>query len=106
MKRSVVLAAAAAAALALSPHALAGERIDAAVNALRSDSVYVDPAAELAIDEADKARLKAKIYTAGAGPVYIAVLSEAAQDEAGGSPDGVVQAIHDGLGRRGTYAVI
>jgi hypothetical protein len=102
----VVLAAAVAAALALSASAVAGERIDAAVNALRSDPVYVDPDAELAIDDADQARLRSKVDSAGAGPVYVAILSQAAENEAGGDPDGVVQAIHDGLARRGTYAVI
>jgi hypothetical protein len=106
VKRCVVLAAAAATALALSAPAFAGERIDAAVNALRSDPVYVDPNAELAIDAADQAELRSKLDNAGAGPVYIAILSQAAEGEAGGDPDGVVQAIHDGLQRRGTYAVI
>jgi hypothetical protein len=76
------------------------------VNALRSDPVYVDPNAELAIDAADQAELRSKLDNAGAGPVYIAILSQAAEGEAGGDPDGVVQAIHDGLQRRGTYAVI
>jgi hypothetical protein len=101
-----VVAAAAAAALALSAPAFAGERIDDAVNALRSDPVYVDPNAELAIDDADQATIRSKLDSAGAGPVYIAILSQAAEDEAGGNPDGVVQAIHDGLARRGTYAVV
>jgi hypothetical protein len=66
----------------------------------------VDPGAELAIDAADEARLRSKLDSAGAGPVYVAILRGAAENEAGGDPDGVVQAIHDGLGRRGTYAVI
>jgi len=106
VKRCAVLAAATAAAFALSTPAFAGERIDAAVAALRSDPVYVDPNAELAIDAADQARLRNKVDSAGAGPVYIAILSQSAEAEAGGNPDGVVQAIHDGLARRGTYAVI
>jgi hypothetical protein len=106
VKLRVPLAAAAAAALVLSAPAFAGERIDAAVEALRSDPVYVDPKAELAIDAGDEARIRSKLDTAGAGPVYIAILPQAAEDEAGGDPDGVVQAIHDGLGRPGTYAVI
>ena len=82
----MVLAAAAAAALALTASALAGERIDAAVNALRSDPVYVDPDAELAVDDADKARLRSKLDSAGAGPVYIAILSQAAENEAAATP--------------------
>jgi hypothetical protein len=106
VKRGLVLTAAVAAALALGAAAQAGERIDAAVAALQSSPVYVDPDAELAIGGADKARLLATIDSAGAGPVYIAILPSAAENETGGNPDGVLQAIHDGLNRRGTYAVV
>jgi hypothetical protein len=106
VKRGLLVAAAAAAALALVATAQAGKRIDAAVAALQSDPVYVDPSAELAIGAADQARLRKKIDTAGAGPVYIAILPLAAEQEAGGDPDGVLQALHDGLGRPGTYAVV
>jgi hypothetical protein len=105
-RRQVLLLVVAGAALAFVPIARAGPTIDQAVEALRSDPVYVDPAAELAIDAGDETRLRRKLDTAGAGPVYIAILPLAAEDEAGGDPDGVVQAIHDGLGRPGTYAVI
>jgi hypothetical protein len=86
--------------------ARAGEHVDAAVAALRSNPVYVDPTAELAITAADQGRLRRTIDTAGAGPVYIAILPAAAEQEAGGDPDGVLQAVHDGLGRPGTYAVV
>jgi hypothetical protein len=92
--------------LALAAPARAGERIDAAVAALRNDPVYVDPSAELAIDTADQSRLRRTIDGAGAGPVYIAILPLAAEQETGGDPDGVLQALHDGLGRPGTYAVV
>ena len=101
-----MLAAAAAAALALAGSAQAGERIDAAVAALQSGPVYVDPAAELAIGAADQAQLRGTIDTANAGPVYIAILPLAAENETGGDPDGVLQAIHDGLNRPGTYAIL
>jgi hypothetical protein len=106
VKRGLALAVVAAAALALGATAQAGERIDAAVSALQNGPVYVDPNAELAIGSADQARLRAAIDTSGAGPVYIAILPLAAENETGGNPDGVLQAIHDGLGRKGTYAVI
>jgi hypothetical protein len=106
MKRSLLLAAAAAAALALAAPAGAGERVDAAVAALQTNPVYVDPTAELAIGAADQARVRRKIDTSGAGPVYIAILPLAAENETGGDPDGVLQALHDGLGRPGTYAVV
>jgi uncharacterized membrane protein YgcG len=105
VKQGLFLASALA-ALALVPPAQAGPRIDNAVAALRTSPVYVDPAAELAIDADDQARLREKIDAAGAGPVYIAILSLAAEDETGGDPDGVLQAIHDGLARPGTYAVV
>ena len=101
-----LLLGASLAALVLVPAARAGALIDEAVESLRTDPVYVDAAAELAIGRADQARLRAKIDSAGAGPVYVAVLPRAAEDETGGSPDGVLEAIHDGLGRSGTYAVV
>jgi hypothetical protein len=106
MKRGLALAVVAAAALLLGATAQAGERIDAAVAALQSSPVYVDPDAQLAIGSADQDRVRTAIDTSGAGPVYIAILPLAAENETGGNPDGVLQAIHDGLGRRGTYAVI
>ena len=88
------------------PAAQAGPIIDRAVAALNSDPVYVDPAAELAPPSADQDGLRRKIDLAGAGPVYVAILPAAAEQEAGGSPDGVLQAIHDALGRKGTYAAV
>src|SRR6266508_5580224 len=107
LNRGLVLAAAAAAAvLALAPPALAGEHIDAAIAALRSDPVYVDPSAELAINASDQTRLRRTIDSADAGPVYIAILPLAAEQEIGGDPNGVLQALHDGLVRPGTYAVV
>ncbi|MGZ4417255.1 MAG: hypothetical protein ACXVRV_03660, partial [Gaiellaceae bacterium] len=106
MRRPLLLASAMAAALALVPVAQAGPIIDRAVAALNSDPVYVDPAAELAPSSADQDGLRRKIDLAGAGPVYIAILPAAAEQEAGGSPDGVLQAIHDALGHKGTYAAV
>ena len=106
MKPLLLIASAFAAALLVVPAAEAGPIIDRAVAALHSDPVYVDPAAELAPSAADQGRLRQKIDSAGAGPVYIAILPNAAELEAGGSPDGVLQAIHDGLGLKGTYAAV
>jgi hypothetical protein len=105
VKRGVLLACAVT-ALVMVPGSAAGPRIDAAVAGLRADPVYVDPAAELALDAADQARLRAKVDTAGAGPVYIAILPLAIEREAGGNADGVLQAIHDAVDRPGTYAVV
>ena len=98
--------AALAAALVLVPAAAAGPRIDDAVAGLEMDPVYVDPAAELAIRPDEEARLRQKIGTALGGPIYIAILPSAAENEAGGDADGVLEAIHDGVDRPGTYAVV
>ena len=106
MKRGLLLAAATAAALSLSASAQAGPFVDRALEGLREDPVYVDPVAELAFGLADEERLLDKLDTAGAGPVYIAILPNAAEREYGGDPDGVLQAIHDGLDRPGTYVAI
>jgi len=106
VQRALVLAVAVAAALVLGATARAGERIDAAIAALKTKPVYVDPDAELAIGSAEQDRLRTAIDTSGAGPVYVAILPLAAENETGGDPDGVLQALHDGLGRPGTYAVV
>ncbi|CAN5210293.1 hypothetical protein BH18ACT12_BH18ACT12_02350 [soil metagenome] len=105
MRRSLLVASVAA-ALVFVPAAFAGPRIDAAIDALRSDPVYVAPDAELRISGDDERRLRERIDAAGAGPVYIAILPQAAENEAGGDPDGVLEAIHEGLDRPGTYAVV
>ena len=104
--KRVLLLVAACAALALVPAAQAGPIVDKAVAAFQSSPVYVDPGAELAISSADQNQLREKIDSAGAGPVYIAILPAAAELEVGGSPDGVLQALHDALGRKGTYAAV
>ena len=106
MKRFLLPACAVAAALIFVLPAAAGPIIDRAVAALQNDPVYVDPDAELAVGSADQQRLRQTVDTAGAGPVYIAVLPVAAEREAGGNADGVLQALHDELGRKGTYAVV
>jgi len=106
VKPLLLIASAFAAALLVVPAAAAGPIIDRAVAALHSDPVYVDPAAELAPSAADQDRLRTKVDGAGAGPVYIAILPNAAELEAGGSPDGVLQGIHTGLRLKGTYAAV
>ena len=94
------------AVLVFAPAANAGELVDRAVAALRSDPVYVDPAAERALDDAAADRLRERIANAGAGPVYLAVLPDEARLEAGGDADAVVDLVHRELGRDGTYVVV
>jgi hypothetical protein len=99
------LIAAVLALLALVPAAHAqGDVVDRAIQALKSDPVYVDPGADHAISSADAARLRSAISDEHAAPMYIAILPGGAL---GGSPyrDLVVR-IHDGVGRPGTYAVV
>ncbi|MDX6436492.1 MAG: hypothetical protein QOK34_1326 [Gaiellaceae bacterium] len=105
MKRLFAIAALSAALVSV-PAAQAGPVIDRTVAALSANPVYVDPGAELAISASDQQRLRHQIDSAGAGPVYVAILPGAVESEAGGNPDGVLQAIHDGLGRKGTYAAV
>jgi hypothetical protein len=90
-------------ALALPSQATAGPIVGRAVAALRSDPVYVAPDAELA-GGVEGARVREEIRSVDAGPVYVAVLPAAAEQEEGGSADGVLQAVHDELGAKGTYA--
>jgi hypothetical protein len=91
---------------AIVPSAQAGPLIDRAVAALRDDPVYVDPAAERALTDADADRLRERIADSDAGPLYVAVLPGAARAEAGGSTSGVIRELYDALGRPGTYAVV
>src|SRR5687767_601603 len=86
--------------------AAAGPQIDAAVEALRQDPVYVDPEADAGLSSSDAERLRERIASAGEGPIYVAVLPSEARAEAGGSATGVVDAIHDSLNRDGVYAVV
>jgi hypothetical protein len=92
--------------LVLVPAANAGVIVDRAVAGLRSDPVYVDTAAERALDDAAADRLRERIANAGAGPVYVAVLPDEARIEAGGDADAVVDLVHRGLGRDGTYVAL
>src|SRR5215207_3444091 len=102
----VVLLSLLALLLLAAPAAAQTGTIDAAVQALRSDPVYVSPDADPTLSAAQADDLRAQLRDADAGPVYVAVLPKSARDEAGGTTDSVVQAVHDRLGRAGTYAVI
>jgi hypothetical protein len=106
--RRTLLAAALAvlAALATPASALAGPEIDAAVAELASDPVYSDPEAEPGLSASEEARIEREIAGARAGPVYVAVLPEEALAEVGGDPSAVASEVANGLGRRGTYAVV
>ena len=92
--------------LALAPSAQAGVIIDRAAEALASDPVYVDPDAERQLTAGEAEQVRSRISERQAGPMYVAILPNAAKREAGGSADGVARALHEALGREGTYAVV
>jgi len=92
-------------AFALAPAAIAGTILDRATGALANDPVYLDPAATT-VTKAQAAQLRREIESEGDGPVYLAILPRAALGEAGGSAVGMVDELHQGLGRRGVYAVV
>ncbi|MDQ3993833.1 MAG: hypothetical protein M3265_03445 [Actinomycetota bacterium] len=105
MQRFQLVLALVALSIAAPVPALAQEdsSIARAVEALRSQSVYVDPAADA---EVDAERLAERIREADAGPMYIAVLPAEAADEVGGDTREVLTGIASGLRRNGTYAAV
>jgi hypothetical protein len=104
-KRAFSLVLGIALAILLSGTAAAAG-ISEAAQALARDPVYVDPAAERAISDADAERLRDQIQAKDAGPLYIAILPASAAREAGGSAEQVLEAIAQELDRDGTYVVV
>ena len=80
--------------------------ISEAAQALARDPVYVDPAAERAIGEADAERIRDRIQAKDAGPLYVAILPASAAREAGGSAEQALEQIAQELNREGTYVVV
>jgi hypothetical protein len=80
--------------------------VEQAANALRTDSVYVDPSAEAALDPEETDQLRDRISQSEAGAIYVAVLPDRAGEEAGGSAGQVLEELRGAVGRDGTYAVV
>jgi hypothetical protein len=91
-----------AALLALTGTAYAQSGVDTAADALKNDPVYVDPSAEQA-DQVDADALRARIKSAGAEPMFIAVLPQSAQVNSAGR---TLIALREAVGRKGTYALV
>ena len=105
-RRLAWFAAVAVAALLLLPGpALAGQYVDAAASGLSNNPIYVSDAASGAPSGAAQQELRARIGDAGV-PMYIAILPDAARDEAGGNTVAVAGQIAQKLDRPGVYAVI
>lgn len=90
-----------AALLALTGTAYAQSGVDTAADALKNDPVYVDPNAEQA-DQVDADALRARIKSAGAEPMFIAVLPQSAQVNSAGR---TLIALREAVGLKGTYAL-
>jgi hypothetical protein len=107
VKRIGVRAAGVVAALALAPAASAhgGGIIKAALDGLRSgDPLYIDDSAIPTLDPAEANGLRQRLAAAG-GDFYVAILPADAQHELA-TADAVLEAIVDGIGLEGTYAVV
>ena len=107
LRRAAISLAIASLGAPMAPSvALARPVLDRAARCLEKMPVCVDPAAREALSPSDARALARRIRQEGAGPMFIAVLPDAARREAGGSAVGVIRALHDRLGPPGTYAVV
>jgi hypothetical protein len=84
----------------------ASSALERAADALRSDTVYVDPQAERTISAPQAESLRRRIREAGAGPVRIAILPAEAADAAGGDPDQALRELALAVGEPGTYGAV
>src|SRR3954471_6273256 len=78
--------------LLLPGRALAGPILDRAVSCLQTQPVCVDPAVKHEFSESEADALTQRIESEHAGPMYVAVLPEAAKCAAGGGAGGAVAA--------------
>ena len=106
MSRAAVLLAALMIALVAPAAARAGTLVDRAVQGLQSDNVYVDPDASPGLSDADAQRLRDRIASTRAGAVYVAVMPEAIDREAGGDPTSALGQIARGINQHGTYVLV
>jgi hypothetical protein len=93
-----------AAAPAARGQAVAPQSLREAAEGLRSDTVFVDPSAENALDEAEAEALRERIEAAG-GRIYVAVLPGDA-DGPGKDAEGFGALLAREVGRPGVHAVV
>ena len=103
--RTFVVLLAVVAGLATAPAAVAGPVLDRAVSALRDEPVYVAPAAERRLTEAEADELRARIAAADS-TIYVVVLPARARSEADGTPEGVVRVLMQRLPGQETVAAL
>ena len=90
----------------LAPAAHAGPLIDRAAQQLAGDNVYVDPAASPKISAGEAQRLRDRITSSGAAPMYVAVMPQRIVRETGGSAASALLGIGRRVGRSGTYVLV
>jgi hypothetical protein len=89
----------------LATPAFAGKYVNEAVAGLQKKHLYIDPSVRDTLASSTAASLESQVNHASK-PLYVAVLPQAALQEAGGSPDGLASAILKGLHRPGTVLVL
>ena len=99
--RAAALALLASLVLA-APATAQDQAVQEAVASLRSDEVYVDPAARSILPADQERRVEREIAAKRPGPVYVAVLPAEAARSGGGSAAGVAAQIARGLDRPGS----
>jgi hypothetical protein len=92
--------------LVLAAPARAGVLIDEAAQGLASDNVFVHPDASPTLSSAEADALRERIDARGAGPMYIAVMPEAIESEAGGDAGQALLLLATQIGLPGTYALV
>ena len=103
MFRRLVLALTLLLVLSAAPAAQA-QVIETAAEQLRSDSLYIHPSAESALDPAEVRRLETLIDESSA-PLYLAILPSVALEEGGGTDQGAIIKLAQEVGRRGIFAL-
>jgi hypothetical protein len=94
-----------AAAPAAAQTTLQRGSVEDAVEALRTDPVYVSPGAQPGLSTAEQESVERAITDANAGPVYVAVLEPDALDQAGGDAGELLRQIATASQRPGTYVL-
>ncbi len=104
--RPALIALVVAAGLAVVPAASAAGVLAHAAAELRTEPVYVDPRVPEHLTPAEVRRVEREIASSRSGPVYVAVLPLAAENESGGDPAEALRTIALSVGRSGVYAAI
>ncbi len=104
-RRVIALLVALAAGTLLAATPALATTFDDVGQALRADSLYQDPEAEVQLSSADQDAVRQAIGDAGT-PMFVAILPTAALSSVGGDPNTVLERMRNSTGRAGTYAAV